>query len=302
MRILPSRVRVLVIGANGNLGSNVVAASLERGWSVYGTHHSEPPALPIESRSLDMRSLVGLDDLLAETDPDAVVNCAALTDVDGCERRPERAQAVNADAPRALAAACTEDGRAFVHISTDYVFDGQDRGRYSETDEPGPLQVYGETKLAGDRGVTEAHADALVVRPSFVWGIHRGRAELTGFPAWVRDRLQAGEPTPLFVDQHVTPSRAGCLASTLLSLLSAGASGLYNVASRDCVTPFAFGDTIRQRVGADKTLLTHASLEDVDRAAPRPPHTCLDVANVERELGRPQPTLEASLDAVTDRL
>lgn len=293
-------MRVLVIGANGLLGSNVAATAVERGWSVEGTHHSSPPDLPVASSELDLRDPGRVEAAVGRADPAAVVNCAAVTDVDGCEADPGRARAVNAAAPGVVADACGD--RPLLHVSTDYVFDGRAAGRYAETAATGPVQVYGETKLAGERRVRERHDDPLVVRPSFVYGVHRGRDELVGFPAWVRERLREGASVPLFADQHVTPSRAGSLASAMLDLLAAGAAGTYHVASRSCVSPREFGDAIRERMGADPARLEAGSLDDVDRPATRPPNTCLDVSKVESRLGRPQPTLAEDLDALDDRL
>jgi dTDP-4-dehydrorhamnose reductase len=221
-----------------------------------------------------------------------------MTDVDACESDPETAQAVNGDAPGALASACANRDIGLVHVSTDYVFDGESDSPYEESAEPNPLQVYGASKLDGERQVRNSDADALVVRLSFVYGVHAGSGELTGFPAWVRDRLIAGETTTLFTDQRVTPSRAGQAAETILDLLSADAEGTVHVASRSCVTPYEFGDAVRERAGADPRLIEAGSMADVDREAERPVNSCLDVTRVEELLGRSQPTLEADIDEI----
>ena len=292
-------MNVLVLGAGGLLGSNVVVAARDRGHAVAGTYHSTRPAFDVPLARLDVRDRNAFRSLLDEHDPEAVVNCAAMTDVDACEANPEEAFAVNGRAPGRLAAICSDREMAFVHVSTDYVFDGTADDPYDESSTPNPVQVYGESKLEGEHAVRDAYEEALLVRLSFVWGQHRSTDDLTGFPAWLRERLAAGESTPLFTDQHVTPSRAGAAATTILDLLETDRSGTFHVASRSCVTPHEFGTALCARLGADETLLETGRQADVDRPASRPRYTCLDVGKAETTLGRSQPTLEADLDAVS---
>lgn len=295
-------MRVLVLGANGLLGSNVVAASLDRSWETVGTFHTEKPTLDATLRRADVRATERFVSLLERVEPDSVVNCAAMTDVDACETAPERARSVNGSAPGELARACDARDVAFAHVSTDYVFDGEAETSYDEFAETNPIQVYGESKLAGERAVREAHRDPLLVRLSFVYGVHRATEALTGFPAWVRDRFDAGERTPLFTDQRITPSRAGQAAETILDLLRRREAGTYHVASRTCTTPYEIGVEIGRRMDVPETLLQEGDRSEVDRPARRPTATCLDVNRVETTLGRPQPTLAADIDAIADGL
>ncbi|TKX40536.1 dTDP-4-dehydrorhamnose reductase [Halorubrum sp. CGM4_25_10-8A] len=293
-------MRLLVVGANGLLGSNVVHVGRQRDWTVMGTYHSTRPEFDIPLTQFDLAASETFDDVLETHDPDLVVNCAAMTDVDGCETNPERADVLNGDAPGALAAQCVANDVEFVHVSTDYVFDGTARDPYGEAASPNPVQVYGESKLAGERAVHEAAGDHLIARLSFVWGVHRSSGELTGFPAWVRDQLASGNSVPLFTDQWVTPTRAGQAAATLLDLIDADTTGLYHVACRSCVTPYAFGEVLADQVGADTALLKEGSTDDIDRDATRPTYSCLDVGAVESQLRRPQPTLEEDVSEIWD--
>jgi dTDP-4-dehydrorhamnose reductase len=297
-------MHLLVVGANGLLGSNAVAEALARGWECIGTYRSSEPAFETPLHELDIRDAERFATILDTHDFDAVLNCAAMTDVDGCEESSEQAHAVNGAAPGELARACTERNLNFCHVSTDYVFDGRTEDRYDESAEPNPVQVYGETKLAGERAVRRVHDGSVLARLSFIYGTHGATGALTGFPAWVTERLREGEPTSLFTDQHVTPSRAGQAAATLLDLLAAEVTGTFHVAGRSCVTPFEFGEQIRERVAASGSadmpaeLLAEGSQSAVDRPATRPAHTCLDVGRVERVLGRDQPTLADDLDTI----
>jgi len=289
---------VLVLGANGLLGSNVLAKRQSRGYDILGTHYQNPPSMGGKTHELDIRDRERVAEILDLTDPDLVLNCAAMTDVDGCESSPETAEAINGTAPGTIAAACAERSIAFTHVSTDYVFDGTTSSPYDEDAEPNPVQVYGETKLAGERAVREHHPKPTIVRLSFVYGIHRGDDELVGFPAWVRSRLREGTETPVFIDQHVSPTRAGQAADTLLDLHERDRTGTYHVASRSCVTPHEFGREICTRMKAPASLLVEGELSDVDREATRPHHTCLAVDAVEAVLDRSQPTLATDLDQI----
>ncbi|ELY42642.1 dTDP-4-dehydrorhamnose reductase [Natronorubrum bangense] len=290
---------ILVIGANGLVGSSLVRTCLDREHEVIGTYHTERPDFDIELLELDLRDSDRIRAVVERVAPTAVVNCAAYTDVDGCEQNPETAHAVNAEGPGVLAEVCAERDVSFVHFSTDYVFGGEAEEPYTEDDDPNPIQVYGETKLEGEQRVLEAHSGAIVCRLSFVWGRHGATGDPEGFPAWVLGRAQSGEVVPLFTDQKVTPTRAGDASEVVLELLECDVAGLFHVASQDCVTPYEFGRLILEEKEPSTTgLLEESSLEDVERAAPRPGYTCLSTDRVVKSLGHDRPTVEAAVSTV----
>ncbi|PGF16949.1 dTDP-4-dehydrorhamnose reductase [Natrinema sp. CBA1119] len=291
---------VLVLGASGLLGSALVGQCLEQSIDVVGTYHSTAPSFEIPLEQHDIRHTAEFQTLLDKYLPNTVVNCAAMTDVDGCESDRERAFDVNGTAPGELARSSATRDIQFVHISTDYVFNGEATAPYDEMESTAPIQVYGESKLAGEEAVRAVDGENLVTRLSFVYGVRGDTNDLVGFPSWVRDTLQAGDEVPLFVDQHLTPTRAGQAAATILDLLESGAESVYHIASRSCVTPHEFGHKVARIQDANETLIRESEQSDVTRAAGRPSYTCLDVTAVEDELGRPQPTLEDDLRAIED--
>lgn len=287
-------MNTLIVGANGLLGSNVVVESDSRGHRTFGTYHSTNPDLPGAFEQCDLRDTERFRKLLGDNEVDLLINCAALTDVDQCERTPRRAREINGEAPGELATLCNNLGIRFVHISTDYVFDGETNDAYDETTEPNPIQVYGASKRRGERKVLNANPEALVLRLSFVYGIHRSSNEPVGFPAWVSDELRSGNELPLFVDQYVTPSRAGQVAETVFELHEVDTSGIVHVASRSCVTPYQFGRAIARQMDVSGTF-EESNRSDVDREAERPEHTCLDVSKLEELCRRRQPTVTEDL-------
>ena len=288
-------MRVLVVGVGGLLGGNVTSVALNRGKTVAAAYHSEDPEFDCPSHQIDITSSTAVADLATQVDPDAIINCAAMTDVDGCETDPEQAHAINAAGAEHVARAAGNVDAALVHTSTDYVFGGEETAPYSETAEPDPKQVYGESKLAGERRVQEAHPDPLVARLSFVYGRSLPNESVSGFPAWVLEQARNGEEIPLFTDQRVSPSYAKATAMTLLDLLEADQRGTFNIASQSCVTPYEFGELIVKEARFTDATLTESSMKDVDRDAERPQYTCLDTMAVEEALDRPQSTLEEDL-------
>jgi dTDP-4-dehydrorhamnose reductase len=288
---------VLVTGAGGLLGSNVAAVAANRGYSVLGTYHNREPELDVETAQLEITDADQFAELLATHAFDVVINCAAMTDVDGCEQHPEQARRVNGNAPGEMASIAAQQETDFVQVSTDYVFNGRRDGRYEPADETNPIQEYGRSKELGEKTVQNEHRGALIVRLSFVYG-RNGQGTIEGFPAWVLDRLEREESTPLFTDQYITPTRAGSAAETILDLCGEAVTGTVHVAAQDCVTPYEFGTTLAELAGESTTLLEEGRMVDVDRLAARPKNTCLAVEQTESLLGRAQPTLEEDLLAL----
>lgn len=288
-------MRTLVVGANGLLGSTMVGELGKHDTRTIGTYHSAPPAFDIPLVELDITDGSKMKSVLNDYDVETVINCAAVTDVDGCESASERAFAVNGSAPGELAEACEDRGISFVHVSTDYVFDGTSSTPYDEQSSPSPIQVYGESKLAGERAVREADSDALIVRLSFVYGRRGDTGDLIGFPSWVRETLRAGDTVPLFTDQRISPSRTGQVAQTIHSLVQSQATGTFHVASRSCVTPYEFGRLICKEIEADEDLLLKSRTDDLNRPAERPRNSCLAASKVEARLNRVQPDLRDDL-------
>lgn len=291
---------VLIVGASGLVGSVLVERAREQGMQVAGTYNTTQPSLDVPLYQLDIREQTAVRDVFDQVQPDVVVNCAAVTDVDECEANPETARAVNTMGAKTVAESCTEHGARFVQLSTDYVFGGDQRTPYHEDDDPNPGQVYGQSKFNGEQATLQAAPGALVVRLSFVFGDHGATNELTGFPAWVLGRARAGQQVPLYTDQHVTPTRAGYAAETVLGLLDMKHTGIVHVASRDCVTPYEFGTVVLDEAGEDTSLIKESSLDEVETDAPRPAYTCLSTERLADKLEERPPTLRTEIRTLFD--
>lgn len=283
---------LLIVGAGGFLGSTLAGVAAASGRAVTGTYHRQAIAHPaMRAVHADLGSLEAAQALLVEVNPDAVINCAAFTSVDGCEADPEKARLLNVKLPGTLAVACAATGIRLAHISTDSVFDGT-RGSYTEDDMPAPLNVYARTKLDGERAVLGALPDALVIRTNFVGRSSNGR---TGLADWLRGRFDAGERFPGFTDVIFAPLLASDLARVLLELLDRNLHGIYHAAARDAVSKYEFACRLGTALGADTTLVDAASIATAALAAPRPPNTSLSPARVEAALGRRMASVDSAV-------
>ncbi len=234
---------------------------------------------------------------------DVLINAAALTNVDYCEDHREEAMRLNAEAPRVLAKICREKGSRFIHVSTDYVFDGEKRAPYAEEDAAEPVSVYGESKREGEIQVLEANARALVIRVSWVFGQDR-----PSFVDAVLKKARTEEQVAAVADKYSTPTFTPDIAAMLRPLLdSSSAAGLLHLANRgecswqeyaqwalDCC--HQFGVPMRAKtVGA-------VSLGEMKNfVARRPVYTVLGTEKYERVTGTaPRDWHDAVADYVRD--
>jgi dTDP-4-dehydrorhamnose reductase len=224
-----------------------------------------------------------------EAKPEVIVNAAAYTAVDRAETEPGIATAINAEAPGVLAAEAKRCGALLVHYSTDYVFDGQRRSPYPEEAAPNPINVYGRTKLAGERAIAASNCRYLILRTSWVYA-PRGR---NFFLAIARKAL-AGEPLRVVGDQIGVPTEAQFIAETTRSLIEGKAQGILHLVPSGNTTWQGFASAIVQRLGAGVSVKAIPSGE-YPSAARRPACSILSKEKLERLLG-PLPPWESLLD------
>jgi dTDP-4-dehydrorhamnose reductase len=249
-------MKVLITGAHGMVGSALVAHCQARGDAV-SAH---------DRTSLDITNAVELHATFARERPDTVINCAAWTDVDGCELDPERALAVNAYAVEALAHASRQAGASFVTISTDYVFAGDRAGFYTQRDDPEPQSAYGISKLKGEWLARVALARTVVARTGWVFG-RGGR----NFLATALARARRGEQLTAIGDAYGTPTYAPHLAARLRELAELDLPGVYHVAGGGDGTSFAgFARAALALAGDTGATVVEVSMDSLQRPAPRP--------------------------------
>ena len=293
--------RLIVVGAGGRLGA-ALAREYSREFHVVGFNHAQ----------LDLGKPEQLRETLGALEFDALINTAAQTNVDRCETEQDEAFALNGEAPGVLAEICARKKAKFIHISTDYVFDGEKREPYTEEDEAEPISVYGESKLAGERRALEANERALIVRVSWVFGPDR-----PSFIDWALGQAREKEEVKAIADKWATPTYTLDLAELLRPFLPGdhgpGAdrlqevSGLLHVANTgecswqeyaqwalDCC--HAVGMPMKARTIGASSLAEMKSF-----IARRPVYSVLSPAKLERLTGQaPRPWREVVADYVRD--
>ena len=278
-------MRLLVTGAAGMLGSDVAAAAASAGHDVVALGRAE----------LDVADDASVARALAEHAPDAVVNCAAWTDVDGAEAAEAEATDVNGAAAGRVAAAAAARGAHLVHVSSDYVFDGRAREPYTETSPTRPLSAYGRSKLAGERAVAAAAPGAAIVRASWLFGPH-GR----NFVATML-RLGATRDEVTVVDDQVgCPTYTGHLAPALVRVAKQRLPGVLHVAGAGACSWWDLARAAFARAGVDCEV-RRGSTADLGRPASRPAYSVLASTRPEAPALPPwEDGLAAYLAAVRD--
>jgi dTDP-4-dehydrorhamnose reductase len=221
--------------------------------------------------------------LIQEQEPDIVVHCAALANLDVCEQQPELARRMNVDLAAEAAQACARSGARLIHISTDAVFDGK-RGDYTEEDQPSPINVYARTKLEAEQQVMDLNPDALVARVNFYgWSLGGER----GLGEWFYNNLSAGKPIKGFTDVYYCPLEANDLVDVLVALAAGKSSGIFHVVSPEKLSKYDFGVRLAQQFGIDSSLISPASWKDAGLKANRSPNLTLRTEKLAKTLGRP---------------
>lgn len=252
-------MRLVITGAGGMLGRDLAAAAAAAGHDV--TAFTRP--------ELDVTDTAAVRAAVATASPDALVNCAAWTDVDGAEAHEAAALAVNATGAGNVAAAAAAAGALVVQVSTDYVFDGGGRHPYVESDPVAPLSAYGRTKLAGERAVAERAPRWAVVRSSWLFGVHGGNfvATMLGL-AGDRDEVTVVD------DQVGCPTFTGHLAAAVVDVCERGLTGVLHVAGGGSCSWHDLAVAAFERTGA-QCRVRRGRTADLERPAPRPAYSVL---------------------------
>lgn len=285
-------MRILVTGASGLLGLNLAleASQAYEVWGQVNSHRLETTAFNV--LPADLLAPAALERLLDAAQPDWVIHCAALANVDACEADPARARQLNSEVPAKLAALVARGGARLVHISTDAVFDGQ-RGGYTEADLPNPLGMYAHTKLEGERAVAAANPQAIIARVNiFGWSLS-GRRSLGEFFFY---NLNAGNRVRGFTDVIFCPLLVNDLGALLLQMLEKGLSGLYHVVASQCLSKYDFGLAIANRFGLDSRLISPSSVNDAGLAAVRSPNLVLRTDKLAGALGKLIPSVSTGIE------
>lgn len=259
-------MRITITGSKGQLGQ-----ALRDVLAAQKSHDFEATFIDIDD--LDLTDANAVNDYF-ETNPcDFLINCAAYTAVDKAESEPEKADAINRVAVKNIAENAARHGFWIIHVSTDYVFDGESNRPYTEEIEPNPKSVYGKTKLAGERALEAVSDRSIIIRTAWLYSPYGKNFYLT-----MRQRALNRLPVRVVCDQHGTPTSAHDLASAIIKILSSGKQepGVYHFTDEGETTWWEFTREIYTLHGAEPELVTPITSEEYPTAAERPRYSVLD--------------------------
>jgi dTDP-4-dehydrorhamnose reductase len=262
--------KVLIIGANGMLGRDMLN-HLSDDYSVIGADINE----------VDIASQTQVDKYVPAQEPGLVVNCAAVSSADECEKDAERAFKVNTGGPVNLAKVCKRLGIPLVHISSDFIFDGTKDTPYREDDPPNPLMIYGETKLASEKEIAKVFNDFIVIRPRWLFGFND-----KSFVRFILRKVAEDGPVPIYNAEHACPTYTLDLVDGILNLVDQPARGIYHFSNYGHCDRLEFAREIFDIMGYDKSRLQKVHNKPASWIAERPRTVILSTDKYTRATGK----------------
>jgi dTDP-4-dehydrorhamnose reductase len=283
---------LLVTGASGLLGANLIYEAISEGINVVaisGSHQFNYPG--VHSECADLTDKKQLYKIINKFHPSWVINCAALTDLDLCEKCPDAAFKCNSEIPRNLGLATKEIGVGLVQISTDSVFNGL-KGKYSESDSPDPLNNYAKSKLSGEKEVMETNDKHLILRTNIYGKNYQNKESLA---EWIVKSLKNGNAITGFSDVLFNPLLVNHLSKIILQFLDRSITGLYHVGSHPICSKYEFSLKIAEKFSLTGSNIKKGSIGDLDLRTPRPLNTSLSTRKAEEALNTKMPSLDEGL-------
>ena len=255
-------MKILITGSDGMLGHDLADV-------LKGKHE----LILTTSKTLDITDKNHVIDFVSSQKPDMLINAAAYTDVDGCEKNQELAYSVNGEGVRNLAMACKKIGCGLVHISTDYVFNGENTRPWVEDDETGPISVYGKSKLEGEKAICEILDKYFILRTAWLYGVN-GR----NFPKTMLELAENHSKITVVYDEVGTPTYTLDLAQAISKLIETDCYGIYHLTNSGSCSWCEFARYIFEIAGADIEVVP-VTADEFARPAPRPSYSVLENRN-----------------------
>ena len=283
--------RILITGASGLLGLNL-AQEIMKEHAVFALDRGKLVNAPFNILRSDLLAPDELSTALDAVQPEWLINCAALADLETCEENPQTAHRLNTDLPAQMAKSCKKRGIAFVHVSTDAVFDGEKDGFYTEEDVPNPLSVYSRTKFSGEQAVLSENPAAIVARVNFYGWSLSGKRSLAEF---FLNNLTHQQSMSGFTDVMFCPMLVNDTARIFIKMLQKNLSGLYHAVGPQAMSKYQFGVEIAREFGFNKREITPKSLHTSSLTARRSLNLCLSTQKLSTALGASLPEFSTGL-------
>lgn len=290
-------MKTLIIGANGFTGRRILQSLSRQGaYELTGCslHEDILPGNNYRFVQADMNNHPAIDRLIAEIRPDVVINGSALSVPDYCESHHEEAYAANVLAVENIARCCEKAGSRFIHLSTDFVFDGKKAELYTETDTPAPVNYYGISKYQGEQAVAAncsnyANVRVVVVYGKALPGQHGNILQL------VKNRLQAGQEIRVVSDQYRTPTWVQDIADGVEKLMHISQNGIWHICGDECLSIADIAYRVADYFKLDRSLIVPVTTEEMNEATLRPRFSGLSIEKAKRILGYAPHSLEEGM-------
>lgn len=297
-------MKILITGSNGLLGQKLVKLLANKNdIEVLATSVGENRIRKISGfnyASLDITNKNEVEEVFSRFKPNVVINTAAMTNVDACEDKKEECWNLNVNAVKNLIVASEKYDTHLIHLSTDFVFDGEN-GPYKEEDKPNPLSYYGESKYEAEKLLQQSKIKWSIVRTIIVYGVVEDMSR-SNIVLWAKQALEKGNPLTIVNDQFRMPTLAEDLAYACWLIAEKSATGIYNICGKDFMSVLELVNRVADFYGYDKSIITPIASSSLNQAAKRPPKTGFVLDKAYKELEYSPCSFEEGLAIVTEQL
>ena len=279
--------RILITGSNGLLGQKLVELLKQETSILTIATAVGKNRLPFqddyEYHQMDITNPIEVTEVVGKLKPDVIIHTAAMTNVDQCEMEKDACWKLNVTAVEYLVEACQKNNVFFLHVSTDFIFDGKS-GPYSEEAEPNPVSFYGWSKFAAEKVVISSDINWAIARTVLVYGIAHDMSR-SNIILWVKKSLEEGRQIKVVTDQFRTPTLAEDLATGCFLIANKEEKGIFNISGKDFLTPYEMAMMAADFFGLDKSLISPTDASAFTQPARRPPRTGFDLTKSRNILG-----------------
>lgn len=298
-------MKILITGANGLLGQKLVKLILDKGQdelivTARGSNRLPYPESNYTFDQMDITNESQVSEVIKKHQPDVVIHTAAMTNVDQCETEREDCWKQNVDAVGYIIRACEGSGSFLLHLSTDFIFDGQD-GPYDETAPANPISYYGDSKLAAEKLLLDSNIKFAIARTVLVYGIAHDMSR-TNIVLWVKKSLEDSKEIKVVDDQLRSPTLAEDLATGCYLIAKKRAEGIFNISGKDLLTPYEMALKTAAYFDLDISTMERADASTFTQTAKRPPKTGLLIDKAVNELGYAPHSFEEGITVLVDQI
>lgn len=292
-------MKLLITGASGLFGSKLANIASRKNYKVYSGYSQDQPDYGTAVQ-FDVSDKKAVEKVFAKINPEVVVHAATLTDVDKCETNKDLAWKVNVEGTKNVVEAAKKSHAFMVHISTDYVFNGE-KGNYKETDLPDPIDYYGITKLKAEELVQNTSEEYCIARPSVIYGASPAAGKIN-FALWLINKLKSNELPKVLTDQWNSPTLNTSMADMALEIVERRLTGIYHISGATRISRYNYAKLLAQTLNLNAELLTPSTMAEFSWPAKRPKDSSLDTSKAQQTLKNKPLQIQQALEQLKTEL